>query len=164
MTAEEESGFTVIDKRRVSSDSQDSQGSQSSDAGAQATSAPSEEAAGTAMATEEAAAWNDEDTPPSTTDADEDEHALGAMPRLSVRDRLLMCIDILNQGAWISLGLVSDPATGQVERDIVRAKTAIDSVAFLAEKVEGDLDEQTRRDLKNLVRDLQLNYVQQMSR
>src|SRR5579871_400594 len=160
MTAEEESGFTVIDKRRVSGDAQDSRESGS---GVQDTGAPFPDAGRMA---EEEAEMNDENSPLPTTDEDTDAeaHTPGTMPRLSVRDRLLMCIDILNQGAWISLGLVSDPATGQIERDLARAKTPIDSVSFLAEKVEGDLDEQTRRDLQNLVRDLRLNYVQQMSR
>lgn len=84
--------------------------------------------------------------------------------RLTVRDRLLMCIDILQQGAWISLGLISDPATGQIEQDLNQARLAIDSVEFLAGKVEGELDEETRRDLKALVSDLQVNFVQQKGR
>jgi len=153
MTAEEESGFTFVDKRRVSRDPQDPT------AGTQDTGAPSPDAA-----TETAAEQAGDSTLPPMTEEDMAAHASGTIPRLSVRDRLLMSIDILNQGAWISLGLVSDPATGQIERDLAQAKTAIDSVAFLAGKVEGDLDEETRRELRNLVRDLQLNYVQQTSR
>jgi len=86
------------------------------------------------------------------------------LPRLTMRDRLLMCIDILHQGAWISMGLIADPATGQIEKDMAAAKTAIDSVEFLASKVEGELDEETRREIRRLISDLQVNFVQQMSR
>ena len=90
-------------------------------------------------------------------------HDAGAtnLPKLDVRDRLLMCIDIMNQGAWISLGLLSDPATGQIDQNLGQAQLAIDTVAFLAERVENELDDETRRDLRTLVRDLRLNYVQQ---
>ena len=142
MTDEEQSGFTFVDKRGVTQDPTDSPTS--------TTSGP-EPAKGTT--TLEAN---------NARDAAGAEH--GAIPRLNVRDRLLMCIDILNQGAWISLGLISDPSTGQIEADLAQAKAAIDSVAFLAERVDSELDDQTRRELRNLVRDLQLNFVQQSSR
>jgi hypothetical protein len=82
------------------------------------------------------------------------------LPQLSIRDRLLMCVDILHQGAWIALGLISDPATGQVEEDLPQAKTAIDCLAFLAERLEPQLDESTQRELKNIVSNLRVNYVQ----
>ena len=47
-----------------------------------------------------------------------------------------MCIDILYQSAWISMGMVSDPSSGQIERNMEDAKIAIDSVAFLVEKID----------------------------
>lgn len=82
----------------------------------------------------------------------------------SVQDRILMCIEILHQGAWIAMGLIANPVTGKIERDLAQARMAIDSVAFLAEKVEGDLDEATRREIKRVVSDLQMNFVRQMQR
>jgi hypothetical protein len=135
---EQDSGFTFVDKRRTNPDAPPAEPSTSQ---------------------EEA---NDPASPSSEADASAAEpHGL---PSLSVRDRLLMCIDILHQGAWISLGLIADPATGQIERDLDQAKAAIDSVAFLAGQVEHELDDVTRRELKSLVSDLQLNYVQQKNR
>lgn len=151
MSDEEESGFTFVDKRHIPQDQPDSPTSTTSN------SEP-EQAAATQPDSRSSAAPNDAEFAGGPADH------LGAMPRLNVRDRLLMCIDILNQGAWISLGLISDPTTGQVEKDLPQAKVAIDSVAFLAGKVELELDEETRRELRNLVRDLQLNYVEQSSR
>ncbi|MEP6754670.1 MAG: DUF1844 domain-containing protein [Chthonomonadales bacterium] len=85
------------------------------------------------------------------------------LPSLSIRDRLLMSIDILHQGSWISMGLVADPATGEMKRDLEQARIAIDCVGYLALKVDSQLDDHTRRELKNLVSDLQINFVQQSS-
>ena len=85
------------------------------------------------------------------------------LPSLSVRDRLLMSIDILHQGSWIAMGLVADPSTHEMKRDLEQARIAIDCVGYLASKVEPDLDDRTRRELKSLVSDLQINFVQQSS-
>jgi hypothetical protein len=137
---EEESGFTFVDKRRVPEDAGDV-------ASEDASTSPSPNADSSAE-----------------TDTPQDTSAAPPLPRLTVRDRLLMCIDILHQGAWISMGLVTDPATGKIEKDMAQAQIAIDSVAFLADKVEEMLDEQTRRELKNLLSDLRINYVQQRNR
>jgi hypothetical protein len=135
---EQDSGFTFVDKRRVNTDASPA----SQPTGQEGT--------------------NDPASPSSEADVSATEpHGL---PSLSVRDRLLMCIDILHQGAWISLGLIADPATGKIEQDLDQAKAAIDSVAFLAGQVERELDDETRRELKSLVHDLQLNYVQQKNR
>jgi hypothetical protein len=152
MPDEEESAFTFVDKRRVPQDQPDSPNSTMSN------SEPAQ-----AAASDVGGAQSAEPSDPAEHAGGPADH-LGAMPRLNVRDRLLMCIDILNQGAWISLGLISDPTTGQVEKDLEQAKAAIDSVAFLSGKVEEELDEETQRELRNLVRDLQLNFVEQSRR
>ncbi len=110
MMAEEETGFSVIDKRHVHDDGAEE----------------------TAMA--ESSPQTSEATP--QPDIEQKSHPEG-LPKLAVRDRLLMCIDILYQSAWISMGMVSDPSSGQIERNMEDAKIAIDSVAFLAGKSNG---------------------------
>ena len=149
MADEEQSGFSFVDKRGVTPDPTDSPTSTKSD--------PELEMDTVHQESIPAEADNSADVAGHGS-------AHGEMPRLNVRDRLLMCIDILNQGAWISLGLISDPSTGQIEQDLAQAQIAIDGVAFLSEKVESQLDAETRRDLNNLVRDLRLNFVQQSGR
>src|SRR5258706_15699888 len=132
--AEEDSGVSVIDKRHVH------------DEGAEET------------AKAESAPQTSEETPQPEPERQSHQEAL---PKLAVRDRLLMCIDILYQSAWISMGMVSDPSSGQIERNMEDAKIAIDSVAFLAGKLEGKLDDSTGREIKRLVSDLQVNFVRQ---
>lgn len=138
--SEEESGFTFVDKRRNADDADS------------ATSSPEPNAAETAI------------PDPPTTEAEQNVTPSADHPGLTMQVRLLMCIDILQQGAWIALGLIADPTTGEIQAELEQAKMAIDGVKFLAEKVERQLDDTTRRDLKNLVNDLQVNFVQQMSR
>jgi hypothetical protein len=138
MSEEEEEGFSFVDKRRV--------GAEPSDKNVAAESTPE---------------------PPDSDDGGFEEE-LGspeqAIPQLSVHDRIFMSIDILHQGAWIALGLRADPATGQIEQDLDAARLAIDCVTHLASKIENSLDEATRRELKRVVSDLQLNYVNQSQR
>jgi hypothetical protein len=134
MEAEEDSGFSVVVKRGVNPES------------------AVEAVQGSASAESEQA--------PQVGETDQGPHP-GGVPKLAVVDRLLMCIDILHQSAWISMGLVSDPASGQIERNLSDAKIAIDCVAFLAGKLEGQMDDSTQREIKRLVSDLQVNFVRQ---
>ncbi len=132
MSAEEEDGFSVVDKRRAKDEAQQS---------------PSE-----AVPDEESS-----QAPPQPEQ--EQDIRREALPKLKVRDRLLMCFDILHQGAWISLGLVADPSTGQVEQNLDEAKTAIDCAAFLVGKLESLIDESTLREIRRVLSDLQVNFV-----
>jgi hypothetical protein len=135
MTPEEEDGFTFVDKRRGN---------------------PDEPAAG--------APETDQCDPESPVTEPDDEPDTSQYHHLTGPDRMLMCVDILQQGAWIAMGLKSDPITHEVEADLAEARALIDCVEFLADKVRADLDGDTQRDLRNLVRDLQVNYVQQVNR
>jgi hypothetical protein len=144
--SEQESGFSVVDKRKVKAEAEE---------GVEA----------------EPAVEAGEDTPLDSRVRGKDDSAGEAaqaedfesdnLPHLTVMHRMLMCIDTLYQGAWVSLGLVADPATGKVEQDLDSARIAIDSVAFLVDKIESKLDDDTRREVKRVVSDLQMNFVRQ---
>jgi hypothetical protein len=136
MIPEDEDGFSFVDKRRTSPDE-----------------APPEPATKAVEGAPESPSTNEVDEP----DTSQLHHLTGC-------DRLLMCVDILQQGAWIAMGLRADPITQSVEADLSEARKLIDCVEYLAEKVRADLDDDTQRDLRNLVRDLQVNYVQQVNR
>ena len=65
--------------------------------------------------------------------------------------------------AWQSLGLMPDPATGQTKQDLEQAKIAIDTVAFMVGLLESKLEGHELRDLRAMVSDLRMNYIQQSS-
>ncbi|RYG87486.1 DUF1844 domain-containing protein [bacterium] len=61
--------------------------------------------------------------------------------------------------SWQKLGLRPDMQTGRIEADYEQAKVAIDLVAHLADVLLPKLDDEDRRQMQNVVRDLRLNYV-----
>lgn len=68
-------------------------------------------------------------------------------------------VDTMATLAWIKLGLQPDFATGQVAKDLEQAKVAIDLTTHLASFIEPKLDEDDKRRMHSLVRDLRMNYV-----
>ena len=68
-------------------------------------------------------------------------------------------ISILNAQAWIYMGLRVEPGTDKTVKDLERAKTAIDCISCLIEKLEPHINSDEKRKLKNLLSDLQINFV-----
>lgn len=135
--SEQEESYVVIDKRR---------------------------AAGSSDEPEHTEEQTGPTSPEARAETDEDHGSDEAHPRLAANDRLLMCIDILHQGAWIALGLVNDPVTNTVEKNLEEARILIDSVSDLASRVESRVDASIQRDLRTLVSNLRVNYVNQAGR
>ncbi len=79
---------------------------------------------------------------------------------IDVDEALAMAIEQFGAIAWQKLGLQPDPLTGQTSRDLPQARVAVDAVAALAGVLEPRLDDEDRRQVQNLVRDLRVNYVQ----
>lgn len=79
---------------------------------------------------------------------------------LSVNDVVAFSIEQFAEVAWQKLGLHPDPITGSIEMNLAEAKTAIDVVGFLAEKLESQLDDDDKRRVQGLVADLRINFVQ----
>ncbi len=69
-------------------------------------------------------------------------------------------INILSAQAWQHMGLRLKPGANSVEKDLKRASTAIDCIAFLINKLEPEIPENETRQLRNLLTDLQVNFVQ----
>ena len=72
---------------------------------------------------------------------------------------LSLFINILNTQAWQHMGLRIKPGTEKVEKDLERAETAIDCIAFLIDKLETHIQESEHKSLKKLLTDLQINFV-----
>jgi hypothetical protein len=79
---------------------------------------------------------------------------------ISVYALITLMVDQLAAVAWQKLGLQPDPITGKLHKDLAEAKVAIDLVAHLSSFIEPRLDDEDRRRLHALVRDLRLNFVQ----
>ena len=70
----------------------------------------------------------------------------------------------LTQSAFISLGKLPDPMTGNVERNLPQASQTIDLLAALEEKTKGNLEEEEEKFLARTISDLRLNYVDEVNK
>ncbi len=83
---------------------------------------------------------------------------------LETTSLLRWCISLLTANAWQRMGLIPDPATNKIERNLEDARLAIDAVAALVEQVKPRLADTERREVEKLLTDLRLNFVQQQAR
>ncbi|ADH85304.1 DUF1844 domain-containing protein [Desulfurivibrio alkaliphilus] len=66
----------------------------------------------------------------------------------------------LNTSALLHLGELEDPETGAKQRDLALAKHTIDTLRLLEEKTAGNLTDQEKELLGNMLYDLRMRYVQ----
>ncbi len=66
----------------------------------------------------------------------------------------------LSSSAWVGLGKVSDPITGEIREDIKGAKYTIDVLLMLREKTKGNLTDEENKVLNSIISDLQVNYAE----
>jgi hypothetical protein len=71
----------------------------------------------------------------------------------------LQMVLTLQTSAMQHLGKIASPFTGNVERDLLSAKTAIDMLVMLQDKTRGNLNETEVKILNHVVYELQMNYV-----
>ena len=81
---------------------------------------------------------------------------------INIYDALGIMTDQIASIAWAKLGLQHDMITGKIEPDFSQAKVAIDLVAHLTSVLDSQLDDEDRRRMQVLVRDLRLNYVEKI--
>jgi hypothetical protein len=67
----------------------------------------------------------------------------------------------LAQQAFVSLGLVKDPQTSTIRKDLPQAKAMIDVLAMLRDKTRGNLDEVEARMMDEMLDELRLCYVRE---
>jgi hypothetical protein len=77
-------------------------------------------------------------------------------------DLLGLFIGILSEKAWQYMGIRLTPGKSEAEKDMSKAQSAIDCVAFLTEKIASSISPDDARRLRSMVTDLQLNYVKQV--
>ena len=60
---------------------------------------------------------------------------------------------------WQQLGKVAHPVSGKIEKDVAQAKHSIDILIMLREKTEGNLADEEKKALNEIIANLQLNYL-----
>ncbi len=65
----------------------------------------------------------------------------------------------LSSTAFLHFGEIPDPGTGEKKKDLALAKHAIDTIAMLKEKTEGNLAEEEKQFIENILTDLRWHFV-----
>lgn len=73
---------------------------------------------------------------------------------------LAVMMDQLADLAWQKLGLRHDVGSGKIEPNLPQAKSAIDVIVSISKILDPHLDDEDRRQVQGMVRDLQINYVE----
>lgn len=94
----------------------------------------------------------------------EERRAAEQMPPLNAVELLQWCVSVLVASAWQNLGLVPNPATSKIERNLEDARLAIDATASLIEHLKPRLADSEQRELDTLLTNLRLNFVEQKSK
>ncbi|GAH51696.1 unnamed protein product [marine sediment metagenome] len=71
-------------------------------------------------------------------------------------------ISMLSGKAWEYLGLIMNPDTKEINKDLKKAKIAIDTVAFLYDQIKDDLNPEDFKRIENLLANLRMNYVEKL--
>lgn len=109
----------------------------------------------------EAAEVRQEESKPEEQAADEE---MAGLPPVDIYSLLKYFIGLLGAQAWQWMGVIKNPMTGQAGKDLPQAKVAIDSISALITQIESKLDESEQRELRNMLSDLRINFVQQSAR
>jgi hypothetical protein len=78
-------------------------------------------------------------------------------------DLLVWLLNLLAAKAWEGMGLVSNPVTNKIQKDLSEARLAIDAFAAVLDIVRSRLDDPPGRDLETLLTTLRLNFVEKSS-
>jgi hypothetical protein len=79
---------------------------------------------------------------------------------LRTHDLLVWMLSILAAKAWEAMGLVANPMTNKVEKNMEEARLAIDAYAATFEVVRVRVEDRPRRDMETLLTTLRLNFVE----
>jgi len=68
----------------------------------------------------------------------------------------------LSSSAFLHIGEIADPQSGEKKKDLPMAKHSIDIIAMLKEKTKGNLTEEEEQFIDNILTDLRFRYVKAM--
>jgi hypothetical protein len=75
-----------------------------------------------------------------------------------------LIVSFFAEMGWQALGKISNPLTGKTEKNLEIAKQVIELLETLKEKTKGNLTDEENRFLNSTIADLQLNYVEEISK
>ncbi len=70
----------------------------------------------------------------------------------------------LQSAAMYQMGKIASPLSGEIERDLEQARVSIDLLVMLQEKTKGNLLDEEKRVIDNIVYDLQMNYIDELNK
>lgn len=71
-------------------------------------------------------------------------------------------ISMLSGKAWEYLGLIMNPETKEINKDLKKAKIVIDTIAFLFDQIKDVLNKEDFNRIENLLANLRMNYVEKL--
>ena len=108
-----------------------------------------------------------EPTPEPKAEEPEAEGEEGSQPvmvdiaALPIWQLIPLFINILERVAWQKMGLVVNPQTQEIEKDLEQARAAIDSYASLLEHLGDHTEPDTKTAMQARLTDLKLNFASQ---
>ena len=146
--SEEEKGFKVKDRRIFSDDNKEAEAKDEETQTQPATDERAQAEPSTEKTRESEAAE------PSKTDTSEEQPQF---PEINFPTFVVS----LNASALLHLGAIEDPTTGQKAKNLPMAKQTIDILSMLEDKTAGNLNNEEKNLLKNILYDLRLMYVKE---
>ena len=87
------------------------------------------------------------------------------MDKNDSNELLFMQLVLQNQQlAMMSMGKLKNPVTDKIDRNLEFAKMSIDTLDMIAVKTKGNLSEYEDKFLNEVIKDLKLNYVDEVSK
>jgi len=77
---------------------------------------------------------------------------------------LTQLVALFQATALQQMGKLKNPMTDAIEKDILQAKISIDLIDMLQMKMKGNLSAEEERMLSTVLRDLRLNYVDEVNK
>ena len=66
----------------------------------------------------------------------------------------------LSSSAWVGLGKIADPVSGEIKQDLDGVKYTIDLLLMLREKTSGNLNDDEKKILDGSISELQANFAE----
>jgi hypothetical protein len=76
----------------------------------------------------------------------------------------LQLVLMFQQAAWHQMGKIPNPLTNKIERDIEQARFSIDMLDMLKARTKGNLTDDETRMLDHILRELKLNFVDELEK